>query len=78
MMTSCAAAIEVESASCGPEVSAEIKRFLDGKTSGGRLFQALYGRIGEEPIPERLLAVVRSARSTAEVVPIDPTVRRNP
>jgi hypothetical protein len=37
----------------------ELERFLTGESDGAPLFQALYGEIADEPIPERLLAVVR-------------------
>ncbi|HEV2546818.1 MAG TPA: hypothetical protein VGU20_05745 [Stellaceae bacterium] len=39
----------------------ELERFLSGESDGGPLFHALYGEIVDEPIPERLLAVVREA-----------------
>jgi hypothetical protein len=38
-----------------------ILRFLSGETEGQELFQALYGDTVDEPIPERMLALVRSA-----------------
>jgi hypothetical protein len=40
-------------------VSMQIERFLDGESDGGPLFQALYGAVEDEPVPERLLAIVR-------------------
>jgi hypothetical protein len=41
-------------------VSRQIRRFLDGESDGGALFEALYGSIAEEPVPQRLLDVLRS------------------
>jgi hypothetical protein len=40
-------------------LAVELERFLVGESDGGLLFQALYGEVADEPIPERLLAVVR-------------------
>ena len=40
-------------------LTVELERFLAGESDGGLLFQALYGEVVDEPIPERLLAVVR-------------------
>ncbi|HEY0522774.1 MAG TPA: hypothetical protein VGD08_05240 [Stellaceae bacterium] len=37
----------------------QIERFLDGESDGGPLFQALYGAVEDEPVPEHLLAIVR-------------------
>ncbi len=37
----------------------ELERFLSGESDGAPLFEALYGEVAAEPIPERLLAVVR-------------------
>jgi hypothetical protein len=45
--------------SAGASTATEIERFLDGDSDGGVLFQALYGSVMDEPIPERLLAVLR-------------------
>ena len=39
-----------------------ILRYLSGETEGQELFQALYGEALDEPIPERMLALVRSAQ----------------
>ena len=39
-----------------------ILRYLSGETEGQELFQALYGEALGEPIPERMLALVRSAQ----------------
>jgi hypothetical protein len=38
----------------------EIERFLNGDSNGASLFQRLFGAIADEPIPERLLAVIGS------------------
>lgn len=40
-------------------LAVELERFLNGESDGGPLFHALYGEIVDEPIPERLLAIVR-------------------
>jgi hypothetical protein len=40
-------------------LAVELERFLSGESDGGPLFNALYGDTANEPIPERLLAVVR-------------------
>jgi hypothetical protein len=40
-------------------LAVELERFLNGESDGGPLFNALYGEILDEPIPERLLAIVR-------------------
>ena len=45
------------------DMSLEIERFLDGRSTGAPLMQALYGAVIDEPIPERLLALVRTDRS---------------
>jgi hypothetical protein len=39
----------------------EIERFLSGQSDGSVLLHALYGGAAEEPVPERLLAVLREA-----------------
>lgn len=41
-------------------IAVELERFLSGESDGGPLFQALYGETVDEPIPERLLAIVRA------------------
>lgn len=41
------------------DLSLEIERFLDGRSTGAPLMQALYGAAIDEPIPERLLSLVR-------------------
>ena len=43
----------------GLSVGKEIGRFLDGKSDGQLLLNALYGDVLDEPIPERLLATLR-------------------
>ena len=40
-------------------VDSAIRCFLDGKSDGHALFEALYGGVLDEPIPEHLLALVR-------------------
>ena len=40
-------------------VESQIIRFLNGETDGHELFQALYGAPLDEPIPERMLELVR-------------------
>lgn len=40
-------------------VAVEIESFLSGNSDGAALFQALYGAAADEPVPERLLALVR-------------------
>ncbi len=40
-------------------VAVEIERFLRGESDGAPLFQALYGAAAAEPVPERLLKIVR-------------------
>ena len=39
----------------------EIERFLNGESNGAVLFRRLFGAVAEEPIPERLLAVIRAS-----------------
>lgn len=41
-------------------LAVELERFLNGESDGGPLFHALYGEIVDEPIPDRLLAIVRA------------------
>jgi len=53
-------------------IAVEIDNFLCGNSDGAPLFQALYGAAANEPIPERLLAVLRShgeAVCVTEAVP---------
>ena len=40
-------------------LAVELEHFLNGESDGGPLFNALYGEVVDEPIPERLLAIVR-------------------
>lgn len=40
-------------------VEIEIERFVNGDSDGALLFQELYGGTAEEPIPERLMSVLR-------------------
>ncbi|HJT06427.1 MAG TPA: hypothetical protein VJ747_05865 [Stellaceae bacterium] len=56
--------------SAGASTATEIERFLDGDSDGGVLFHALYGSVADEPIPERLLAVLRNcAEEESETLP---------
>jgi hypothetical protein len=47
--------IEVEQ----PSIDQQIHDFLDGETNGESLLEMLYGDVADEPVPERLLAVLR-------------------
>ncbi|MBV8650350.1 MAG: hypothetical protein JO255_02715 [Alphaproteobacteria bacterium] len=40
----------------------QIEHFLNGRTDGQALLEALYGATADEPVPERLLALIREAR----------------
>jgi hypothetical protein len=42
-------------------VEVAILRFLNGETDGRELFRALYDETLDEPIPESMLALVRTA-----------------
>ncbi len=42
-------------------VENSLLRFLNGETDGRDLFQALYGDVADEPVPEKMLALVRGA-----------------
>jgi len=42
-----------------PSIDQQINDFLDGETNGEGLLEMLYGAVADEPIPERLLAVLR-------------------
>ena len=53
-------------------LAVELERFLNGESDGGPLFHALYGEIVDEPIPERLLAVVREQCADATAPVEDP------
>jgi hypothetical protein len=37
----------------------EIRDFLNGETNGARLLHAMYDHVLDEPVPERLLALLR-------------------
>jgi hypothetical protein len=39
-------------------VSDEIERFLDGESDGHEILSLLYGAVADEPVPERLRALV--------------------
>lgn len=47
-------------------VAVEIERFLNGASDGSALLHALYDGIAEEPVPERLLTVVRDCEPAVE------------
>jgi hypothetical protein len=51
-------------------VAVEIERFLNGASDGSALFQALYGGVADEPVPERLLSVVRECEPAVEAAPL--------
>jgi hypothetical protein len=53
----------------GASTAVEIERFLNGETHGGVLLHALYGSVADEPIPERLLAVLRDGSDEPEITP---------
>jgi hypothetical protein len=42
-----------------PSVDRDIRDFLAGRTDGEKVLSALYDHVLDEPIPERLLAVLR-------------------
>lgn len=42
-----------------PSIDRQIRDFLDGETAGETLLEMLYGDVADEPVPERLLAIVR-------------------
>lgn len=46
-------------AAAPPSVDAEIRDFIDDKNDGESLLHALYDHVLDEPIPERLLAVLK-------------------
>jgi hypothetical protein len=48
-------------------IALEIERFLDGDTDGSLVLDALYGSVADEPIPQRLLRVVRDAALRFEI-----------
>jgi anti-sigma factor NepR-like protein len=41
-------------------VEEQVRDFLDGKTHGEELFHALYDHVLDEPIPERMRALLRT------------------
>jgi hypothetical protein len=45
----------------------EFERFLSGESHGALLFDALYGSVADEPIPRRLLAIVRQGDVETDV-----------
>ena len=45
-----------------PSVGAEIRDFLAGKTDGENLLHAIYDHVLDEPVPERLLAVLKDLK----------------
>ena len=55
--------------SAGASTAVEIERFLDGDSDGGVLFHALYGSVADEPIPERLLVVLRDCSDESDALP---------
>jgi hypothetical protein len=59
----------VTETSASDSTAVEIERFLDGETDGSVLFHALYGSVADEPIPERLLAVLHDCSDKSEIVP---------
>jgi hypothetical protein len=61
MTSNAAAALATELFETEAELSiaARIEQFLNGDNDGGELFETLYGRVEDEPVPERLLAIVR-------------------
>ena len=42
-----------------PSVDRDIRDFLAGRNDGEKVLQALYDHVLDEPIPERLLAVLK-------------------
>jgi hypothetical protein len=44
----------------GGSVDRRIRAFLNGETHGEDVLAALYGDVADEPVPERLLAILRS------------------
>jgi hypothetical protein len=42
-----------------PSVDSEIRDFVAGRTDGEKLLHAIYDRVLDEPIPERLLAALK-------------------
>lgn len=50
-------------------IGEEITRFLAGTSDGALLLHALYDTIADEPIPERLLAVIGKANQAEDPEP---------
>lgn len=40
-------------------IDRQIRSFLEGDDDGGELLKGLYGNVADEPIPERLTALLR-------------------
>ncbi len=40
-------------------IATQIDRFLSGQSDGRALFEALYGDLADEPVPQHLLDLVR-------------------
>jgi hypothetical protein len=53
-------------------VALEIEDFLSGKTDGQALFEWLYGAVADEPVPEQMLALVRSQCTPVEIAETAP------
>ncbi|HEX7969178.1 MAG TPA: hypothetical protein VF502_13240 [Stellaceae bacterium] len=53
----------------GESTAQEIERFLDGESDGSVLFHALYDAVVDEPIPERLLEVLRDCADEPDRAP---------
>ena len=51
--------IPVEPRIAFSSVDGDIRDFVDGKTDGEELLHALYDHVLDEPIPERLRALLR-------------------
>jgi hypothetical protein len=51
-----------EPASAAELVNQQIADFLEGRTHGEALLHALHDHVLDEPIPERMLALLRRAR----------------
>jgi hypothetical protein len=51
-------------------VAIEIEQFVNGDSNGALLLQALYGATADEPIPERLMSVLRRHCCSAKTLEI--------
>ncbi|HZB93048.1 MAG TPA: hypothetical protein VE397_16495 [Stellaceae bacterium] len=54
-------------------VAVELERFLNGESDGALLFHVLYGGVGDEPVPQHLLDIVRDGCEPAiepETLPV--------